>query len=111
MGLKHCFYSNCDSNSKKNPNIEFVPFVKPFSDFSRCKRWIELCGKPHFNPENITSQHVCTKHFPSDVVNDWNFGRLDWKKNPDLEPFPAHSKDINTSGKFELNPLLENVNK
>ena len=104
MSRKYCFYSNCDSDSKKHLNIRFVPFVKPFTDFPRCKRWIELCGKPQFNPHNITSQHVCTKHFPPDVVYDWKLQRLDWKKNPDLEPFPAVSQDIKTPGKFEIIP-------
>ena len=74
-------------NSRKNPEAVFLPFVKPKNDYLRCKRWIHLCGrKETHNPEKITKDvYICTEHFSPYVDHDW-------KKNPDLEPYPVGSK-------------------
>ena len=85
--VKYCFYLTCKTSTRKPvPGVNFVPFVKPTNDPLRCKRWMELCGKPQFNPENIRRcTYICTKHFPPDESHDW-------KENPDLEPFPVNSE-------------------
>ena len=87
MGGNFCFYSTCKVNSRKNPEAVFLPFVKHKTDYLRCKRWIHLCGrKETHNPEKINKEiKICTEHFPPYVNHDW-------KKNPDLEPYPVGYK-------------------
>ena len=90
MGRKYCCYGNCKSNSEKNPDLVFLPFVKPKADFVRCRRWINLCGRPKdtFNTDKITNDtYICQLHFRKNQV-------LNWHENPKLEPIPWNSKPI-----------------
>ena len=84
---KFCIYSTCKVTSRKNPEAIFLPFIKHKTNYLRCKRWIHLCGiKETHKPERITKDmYICTEHFPPFVSHDW-------KKNPDLEPYPVGSK-------------------
>ena len=88
MGYKFCFYATCKANSRKNPEVVFLPlFVKSKTNYLQCKRWIHLCGrKQTHKPEKITfGTYICSQHFPP-------YEDHDWKKNPHLEPYPVDSK-------------------
>ena len=79
-----CFFKNCKSISDKHTDKVFVPFVKPYSDIRRCKRWIQLSGRPSISVDKITKNtYLCSDHFDINEV-------LDWKKNPKLDPIPFH---------------------
>lgn len=79
-----CFFKNCKSISDKHADKVFVPFVKPYTDIHRCKRWIQLSGRPSIPVEKITkNSYLCSDHFGINEV-------LDWKKNPKLDPIPFH---------------------
>ena len=78
--MKHCSHGVCTSNSVRNPERLWVPFVKPWIDFSRCKRWVFLCGRKGFKPSNVTKDtYICDLHFRDGEI-------LDWKINFALEP-------------------------
>ena len=87
MTRKYCFYATCKANSRKNPEAVFLPFVKHKTNYLRCKRWIHLCGRKRTHkPEKITNDiYICSQHFPP-------YEDHDWKKNPNLEPYPVDSK-------------------
>ena len=81
---KVCFFKNCKSISDRHPDKVFVPFVKPYTDYKRCERWIQLSGRPSHPPHKITKDsYLCSDHFSLNEV-------LDWKKNPTLDPIPLH---------------------
>lgn len=80
-----CQYSNCQVNSKKNPEAIWVPFVKPWDDLSRCLRWQNLCGRPKLNIRSFTK--ICSEHFTPGQV-------LDPVVNPDLEPIQSKSIQV-----------------
>ena len=81
---KVCFFKNCKSISDRHTEKVFVPFVKPYTDIKRCKRWIQLCGRPSIPPEKIDrNYYICSDHFGPNEV-------LDWKKNAKLDPIPFH---------------------
>ena len=68
--VKHCCYSACTSNSRTHPSAIFMPFVKPKSDFARCKRWIHLCGrdKNQFNIDKISkARYLSSKLEPPTI--------------------------------------------
>ena len=72
--------------SRENTELEFLElwiiFVYHLT-VHRCKRWIQLCGRP-IPPEKIDrNSYICSDHFPINEV-------LDWKKNPKLDPIPFH---------------------
>jgi hypothetical protein len=86
--VKTCCYGLCNSDTRKDRTIRFLPFPKPKINLSRAKRWIHLCGRNDFTVDNITSRsYICTKHFPDQE----NF---DLMSNSELEPFPAHSEEL-----------------
>ena len=46
--------------------VYFIPFPKPFTHPEKCKRWVQLCGRPHkdFNVEKVVKYtYICSKHF------------------------------------------------
>ena len=78
-----CFFAKCKNNSIKNPELYFVPFVKPHNDMARCKEWIKLCGR-FIPPDKITrNTHVCDEHFNTNEV-------LDSRSNSTLKPIPKY---------------------
>ena len=80
--VKVCVYENCDSDSRKHPDIKFAGFVNPDKDLARASKWIKLVGRSDFEIETITKDtYICEKHFPVG-------SNLKYSKNPDLEPFP-----------------------
>jgi hypothetical protein len=88
MPNKHCIFGSCLSDSRRQPNIRFVRFVKPLRNPERAARWVHLCGRSDFGVEDITQNtHICEKHFAPDVI-------LNAKENPDLEPYPASASKI-----------------
>ena len=80
--VKTCIFSSCSNNSKNSPDLQFIPFVKPWMDSKRAKKWLEIVARSEFSVEDIKhSTYVCQKHFlPSSNYN--------WKTNSLLEPLP-----------------------
>ena len=96
---KTCFFFGCKNNSLKNPDLEFVPFVKPYSDFKRCKQWIALCKRSVPVDKIRKHTYICSDHFGLNEV-------LDWKINPNLIPVPLHRlKTVNREDLFPKNLL------
>ncbi len=78
--VKVCFYKDCRSSSR-NSDIQFIPFVKPWKDYDRTRKWIQLCGRV-LPVEKVTRFiWICIKHFPHDAD-------LNWESNVELTPFP-----------------------
>jgi hypothetical protein len=90
MPNKHCCYADCKSDTRRHPDVKFVPFVKPSTDLNRAKHWAHLCGREKFGVKNITrNTYICEKHFNHSEVFD--------TKNPNLVPYPANSRISTTS--------------
>ena len=85
MAVKHCFFANCHSDSRKKvPGIFFVPFPKYSVNRARCKQWLILSKRKGYRPQDIKIHHyVCNKHFPSGVEIS--------RHNLDLTPFAANA--------------------
>ena len=85
MGVKHCAWGTCTSDSRDKEkehmkNVKFYSFPKPDLQDNlcdktvRCRNWIKACGRPHtqLNLEKIDQDYkkyryyyvVCSKHFP-----------------------------------------------
>ena len=83
--VKYCAHGKCNSDSTRNPNVKFIPFIKPDYDKKRCERWLHLCGrsKENFSLKHVNrNTYVCQKHFKES-------DDLDWRKNLQLEPSPV----------------------
>ena len=64
----YCCHGNCNSDSRKNPELRFATFPKVSVDGDRAKRWAELMCRRDFTVRNITSNiYVCELHFPEGV--------------------------------------------
>ena len=64
----YCCHGNCNSDSRKNPELRWATFPKVSVDPDRAKRWAELMCRKDFAVKNITSNvYVCELHFPPDV--------------------------------------------
>ena len=43
----------------------FIPFVKPWHDLERCKKWVNACSRKNFTTESITkNSYICALHWP-----------------------------------------------
>ena len=43
----------------------FIPFVKPWHDLERCKKWVNACSRKNFTSESITkNSYICALHWP-----------------------------------------------
>ena len=59
-----CSWGICLNTDRKNPNLRFVPFVKPYGRFAepgRAARWVKLCGRKNFTVENIRLWKILPK--------------------------------------------------
>ena len=91
MGVKHCAWGTCTSDSRDKEkehmrDVKFYSFPKPDlqNDFCertiRCRNWIKACGGPHsqLNLQKIEPDYkkyryyyvVCSKHFPDGKPTD-----------------------------------------
>ena len=46
--------------------VYYIHFPKPITHPEKCKRWVQLCGRPHkdFNVEKVGKYtYICSKHF------------------------------------------------
>ena len=80
---KTCFFHKCKATPEKNPDRVFVPFVKPYMDIQRCKRWIQLSGRFVEVDRISKNTYLCSDHFGLNEV-------LNWKQNKNLEPIPLY---------------------
>ncbi|XP_047460923.1 uncharacterized protein LOC125019909 [Mugil cephalus] len=68
--VKRCAHGLCKSDTRY-PNslageVVFFPFPKPKTQYERCLKWIEQCGRPHsqLNVQKINKHtYICSKHF------------------------------------------------
>ena len=106
-----CSWGICLNTDRKNPNLRFVPFVKPYGRFAeprRAARWVKLCGRKNFTVENITkNSYICAQHFP----NYEHKNQFTPILNQDLEPysclsFEAHPKFVPTTGNTGIAQLI-----
>ena len=82
-----CVYKDCSSTETRNPELKFLTFVQPRTDFQRASKWIRLIGRSDFTVESIKySTRICQNHFSSDVI-------LNWRLNKTLEPYPYDVKN------------------
>ena len=66
-GHKSCLYKECKSDSRKDRNLRWAPFIKPSrGGMDRTLLWIERLGRAEYAPEHISKYHyVCENHFPA----------------------------------------------
>ena len=63
-----CIHGTCNSYTRKNPNIRFVPFPKPTKSRERAEKWVKLMCKPNFTIDQITNNtYICELHFPGET--------------------------------------------
>lgn len=65
--VKTCSWGTCNSDTRypeRVQNVRFIPFRKPTINGDTCLRWIQSCGRPHwqFNQFKINRHtFVCSK--------------------------------------------------
>jgi hypothetical protein len=104
--VKHCCFGVCSSNSKRHPDVNFIPFIKPTINLKRAERWVHLCGRADFSVDKITRDtYICHLHFS--VGQD-----LNTHTNPLLEPYPAKNevKRKELEGVRKRNVLINTAN-
>lgn len=98
MVNKTCVYKKCKSDSRRHPWIKWATFISPKvnRNLERAKKWIRLLGRPDFTIERINVHtFICEDHFP-----EKDHENLDWKRNPNLTPFPADHDIEKDNSKF-----------
>ncbi|XP_074613320.1 uncharacterized protein LOC141873274 [Acropora palmata] len=78
VGTKHCSWGRCNMDSRYPDRMPqslkelqesgqkvFIPFVKPWHDLERCKKWVNACSRKNFTTESITNNsYICALHWP-----------------------------------------------
>lgn len=78
VGTKHCSWGRCNMDSRypdrmpqslkelqESDQKVFIPFVKPWHDLERCKKWVNACSRKNFTTESITkNSYICALHWP-----------------------------------------------
>ena len=76
VGTKHCSGGRCNMDSRYPDRMPqslkelqewgqkvFIPFVKPWHDLERCKKWVNACSRKNFTTESITkNSYICALH-------------------------------------------------
>ena len=67
-----CCYGVCKNDSKKKmEGVYFIPFPIPITHSEKCKRWVQLCGRPHkdFNVEKVGKYTISAQSILSVVLD------------------------------------------
>lgn len=65
--VKRCCWGTCNTDSRYPDRLQggivFIPFPKPGRNLEKAKRWIRLCGRPHYQlNEDILKERGKAKH-------------------------------------------------
>ena len=64
-GLKIPRYNAPIQELQESRQKVFIPFVKPWHDPDRCKKWVNACSGKNFTTESITkNSYICALHWP-----------------------------------------------
>ena len=77
MPNRSCAFFSCNSNSKKDPTLQWAKFVPSTIDQERHEKWFKQLKRPSYPVTKNT--YVCQKHFPTNAD-------LKYWTNPDLMP-------------------------
>ncbi|CAN7950618.1 unnamed protein product [Ixodes hexagonus] len=86
---KHCFVPNCNSGYRSC--AETVSVFRVPSDPARLEKWRRAI--PRADRILLSSDHVCAKHFPPEMVSRSYYGELDGKVLLDAPKKPVLSVD------------------
>ena len=82
---RSCVHSDCKTDSKNSPKLNFARFVLPKQDPIRAQRWVEMLCRKDFGLKDIRPHTIlCELHFTNEA-------NLDHRTNLSLEPKPHRS--------------------
>ena len=101
VGMKHCSWGRCNMDSRYPDRMPkslkelqemdqkvFIPFIKPWHNPERCKKWVNACSRKNFTTKSITkNSYICALHWPK-------------QKGP-IEEFPDPLKATLTTEEME----------